>query len=119
MASRELRSLSSFQYTLAASRADREGLPSSNGLRSLPPRAPLSIDSFAVSSLFFAKMISARRNEPRKRSELFRVFEFASFEDAIAVMGAAVAEIVRLDHDPRWENIWRSVSVWLTTWGYR
>jgi pterin-4a-carbinolamine dehydratase len=55
-------------------------------------------------------------NEPRKRSELFRVFEFASFEDAIAFMSAAVAEIVRLDHHPRWENIWRSVSVWLTTW---
>jgi pterin-4a-carbinolamine dehydratase len=54
--------------------------------------------------------------ELRKRSELFRVFEFASFEDAIAFMGAAVAEIVRLDHHPRWENIWRSVSVWLTTW---
>ena len=54
--------------------------------------------------------------ELRKRSELFRVFEFTSFEDAIAFMDAAVAEIVRLDHHPRWENIWRSVSVWLTTW---
>jgi pterin-4a-carbinolamine dehydratase len=54
--------------------------------------------------------------EPRKRSELFRVFEFASFEDAIAFMSAAASEIARIDHHPRWENIWRSVSVWLTTW---
>ncbi len=44
------------------------------------------------------------------------MFEFTSFEDAIAFMGAAVAEIARLDHHPRWANIWRSVSVWLNTW---
>ena len=54
--------------------------------------------------------------EPRKRSEPCRVFEFASFNDAMSFMGAAAPEITRIDHHPRRENIWRSVSVWLTTW---
>ena len=44
------------------------------------------------------------------------MFEFASFEDAIAFMGGAARRISEMDHHPRWENIWRTVSVWLTTW---
>lgn len=55
-------------------------------------------------------------HEPMKRTELYRVFEFASFEDAIAFMGGAARRISEMDHHPRWENIWRTVSVWLTTW---
>jgi pterin-4a-carbinolamine dehydratase len=54
--------------------------------------------------------------EPRKRAELYRAFEFASFQDAIAFMGAAVQRIAEADHHPRWENIWRTASVWLSTW---
>ncbi|WP_431825273.1 4a-hydroxytetrahydrobiopterin dehydratase [Burkholderia sp. F1] len=48
--------------------------------------------------------------------ELYRAFEFASFEDAMAFMNAAVPEISRRQHHPRWENVWRTVSVWLSTW---
>jgi pterin-4a-carbinolamine dehydratase len=55
-------------------------------------------------------------SEPSKRTELARVFEFASFEDAIAFMGVAARRITEIDHHPRWENIWRSVIVHLTTW---
>lgn len=55
-------------------------------------------------------------NEARKRTELYRAFEFASFEDAIAFMGAAAPHISKVQHHPRWENVWRTVSVWLTTW---
>lgn len=51
-----------------------------------------------------------------KRTELHRTFEFASFEDAVRFMSAAVEKIADMDHHPRWENIWRSVSVWLSTW---
>ena len=54
--------------------------------------------------------------EPKKRTELFRKFEFASFEDAMAFMGAAEQKISAIDHHPRWENIWRTVLVWLSTW---
>ena len=52
----------------------------------------------------------------RQRSELHRSYEFASFEDALGFMSAAVPKISDLQHHPRWENIWRTVSVWLSTW---
>ena len=52
----------------------------------------------------------------RKRTELCRLFEFASFEDAIRFMHTAVPKIEQIEHHPRWENIWRSVSVCLSTW---
>ena len=54
--------------------------------------------------------------EPNKRTELCHSFEFASFEDAIAFMGAAARRISEMDHHPRWENIWRTVLVRLSTW---
>jgi len=52
----------------------------------------------------------------KKGVELTRVYEFASFEDAIAFMGEAARHVSEVDHHPRWENIWRNVSIWLTTW---
>src|SRR5262245_7799939 len=53
---------------------------------------------------------------PVTGAELHTVYEFASFNDAIAFMSAAAAHIDRVDHHPRWENVWRTVSVWLSTW---
>ena len=52
---------------------------------------------------------------------LHRAYEFASFEDAVAFMAEASRHASRLDHHPRWENIWVTVTVWLSTWdiGYR
>ncbi len=50
------------------------------------------------------------------RTELYRSFKFASFDDAMAFIAAAVPHIARMDHHPRWENAWKSVSVWLSTW---
>jgi len=54
--------------------------------------------------------------EPLKRSELRRVYEFKSFEDAIGFMGTAATQISSIQHHPRWENVWRTLTVWLTTW---
>jgi pterin-4a-carbinolamine dehydratase len=50
--------------------------------------------------------------------ELVRVFEFASFDLAIQFMNFSAREIDswKPQHHPRWENQWRSVSVWFTTW---
>ena len=50
--------------------------------------------------------------------ELVRVFEFTSFNLAIQFMHFAAKEIDKWQpqHHPRWENQWRSVKVWLTTW---
>jgi pterin-4a-carbinolamine dehydratase len=51
-----------------------------------------------------------------KRTELMGIFEFASFEDAMHFMIAATRHIVKVDHHPDWENIWRTITIWLTTW---
>lgn len=51
-----------------------------------------------------------------QRNELCRTFEFSSFKDAIGFMSAAVPKINEMQHHPRWENLWRSVSVFLSTW---
>ena len=54
--------------------------------------------------------------EPLKRTEFRRAFEFASFEDAIRFMVEAGQHISKVQHHPRWENIWRTVTVSLSTW---
>jgi len=54
--------------------------------------------------------------EPLKRTEFKRVYEFASFEDAMDFMHAASKHVSEVDHHPRWENVWRTVTVWLSTW---
>jgi 4a-hydroxytetrahydrobiopterin dehydratase len=50
------------------------------------------------------------------RVELTRSYEFPSFPAAIRFMAAAVEPIEALNHHPRWENAWRTVTVWLCTW---
>ncbi len=54
--------------------------------------------------------------EPNKRTELMRTYEFARFEDAIDFMAEATKHISVVQHHPRWENTWRTLRVWLTTW---
>lgn len=49
-------------------------------------------------------------------TSLMRSFEFASFEDAMHFMFSATRHIGRVDHHPDWENIWRTITIWLTTW---
>lgn len=50
--------------------------------------------------------------------EIARAYEFASFEQAVNFMSFAASEINvwQPQHHPRWENQWRSVKVWFTTW---
>lgn len=50
------------------------------------------------------------------RSELHKVYEFPSFLEAIRFMNHTSKHIDENQHHPRWENIWRTVSVWLATW---
>ena len=54
--------------------------------------------------------------ESLKRAELKRTYKFASFEDAIDFMKTAAGHISKVNHHPRWENNWRTITVWLSTW---
>jgi pterin-4a-carbinolamine dehydratase len=51
-------------------------------------------------------------------TELARVYEFASFAVAMSFMDYAANEVNTWNpqHHPRWENQWRSVKIWFTTW---
>ncbi len=54
--------------------------------------------------------------EPLKRIELCKAFEFESFERAMEFMQEVSRHVARIEHHPRWENIWRTVTIWLATW---
>jgi pterin-4a-carbinolamine dehydratase len=58
---------------------------------------------------------------PRSRHELRKVYVFGSFRAAVQFMNSAVDNINTLQHHPRWENQWRTVTVYLSTWdiGFR
>jgi pterin-4a-carbinolamine dehydratase len=51
-----------------------------------------------------------------KRVELVRHFEFRSFPQAIEFINAASKYAIEYGHHPRWMNLWRTVTVWLSTW---
>lgn len=53
---------------------------------------------------------------PRPRQELRKVYQFKSFRAAIAFMNTALPIINSLQHHPRWENQWKTVTVYITTW---
>lgn len=55
-------------------------------------------------------------NPHKVRTELTGEFRFSSFADAISFMQAAVPHINQVNHHPRWENVCKTVTVWLSTW---
>ena len=59
---------------------------------------------------------SLPREYPATRTELRKIFPFASFVDAADFMHQASAFFEKQRHHPRWSNEWRLVTVGLTTW---
>ena len=53
---------------------------------------------------------------PNARQELRKAYRFRSFKRAMKFMQSAVEPVQKLQHHPRWENQWRTVTVHLTTW---
>lgn len=54
--------------------------------------------------------------EPNIRTELVRTYQFDSFEDIMRFMVMAAPFISNMNHHPRWENIYASLTVALTSW---
>ena len=59
----------------------------------------------------------------KMRREITKAYLFRSFEEAMQFMSTAAAHISEtryqpwnVVHHPRWENLWRTVTVWLSTW---
>ena len=57
-----------------------------------------------------------RPGVPATRREIIRFFRFPSFLDAIRFMESAAKPIDDYGHHPRWENIFKTVRVALSTW---
>lgn len=53
---------------------------------------------------------------PKTRVELYRRYKFPTFQAAITFMKDCGPSIDRINHHPRWENVFKTISVWLTTW---
>jgi pterin-4a-carbinolamine dehydratase len=50
------------------------------------------------------------------RTELVRSYKFREFKDVISFMSMVAPGCDIANHHPRWENIWRTLTVSLTTW---
>ena len=50
-----------------------------------------------------------------KNNSLYRKFEFKDFSEAFAFMTRVALESEKMDHHPRWTNVWNTVEIWLNT----
>jgi 4a-hydroxytetrahydrobiopterin dehydratase len=46
---------------------------------------------------------------------LYRVFTFRDFSEAFAFMTRVAMEAEKMNHHPRWSNVWNRVEIWLST----
>lgn len=46
---------------------------------------------------------------------LYRQFKFNDFSEAFAFMTRVAIEAEKMDHHPRWTNVWNTVEIWLNT----
>ncbi|HEV7781100.1 MAG TPA: 4a-hydroxytetrahydrobiopterin dehydratase [Chitinophagaceae bacterium] len=50
-----------------------------------------------------------------KDNTLYRKFQFKNFSEAFAFMTRVAIEAEKMDHHPRWTNVYNTVEVWLNT----
>ncbi len=48
-------------------------------------------------------------------NSLYRKFTFTSFSEAFAFMTRVAIEAEKMDHHPKWTNVWNTVEIWLNT----
>jgi pterin-4a-carbinolamine dehydratase len=79
----------------------------------------LEVDAIVRTTLTKWKYLKSQLPEnPRiERKELFREYRFGSFQETIRFMREVSTGCDIADHHPRWENIYRTLRVYLTTWG--
>ena len=46
---------------------------------------------------------------------LYRKFQFKDFSEAFAFMTRVAFIAEKMNHHPRWTNVWNTVEVWLNT----
>lgn len=48
-------------------------------------------------------------------NKLHKKFEFKDFSEAFAFMTRIALEAEKMNHHPRWTNVWNRVEIWLST----
>ena len=48
-------------------------------------------------------------------NSLYRSFRFRDFSEAFAFMTRVAIEAEKINHHPRWSNVWNTVEIWLST----
>ena len=54
-------------------------------------------------------------NWEEKNNSLYRKFEFKDFSEAFAFMTRVALIAEKMNHHPKWTNVWNTVEVWLST----
>ena len=50
-----------------------------------------------------------------ENNTLYKKFEFKNFSEAFAFMTRVAIEAEKMDHHPRWTNVYNRVEIWLNT----
>jgi 4a-hydroxytetrahydrobiopterin dehydratase len=50
-----------------------------------------------------------------KNNTLYQKFEFKDFSEAFAFMTRVALVAEKMNHHPKWTNVWNTVEVWLST----
>ena len=50
-----------------------------------------------------------------KDNSLYRKFVFKDFNEAFGFMSRVALIAEKMDHHPKWTNVWNTVEVWLST----
>ncbi len=50
-----------------------------------------------------------------ENNSLYRKFEFKNFSEAFAFMTRVALAAEKMDHHPRWTNVYNTVEMWLNT----
>ena len=48
-------------------------------------------------------------------NKLYKKFQFKNFSEAFAFMTRVAIEAEKMDHHPRWTNVYNTVEIWLNT----
>lgn len=50
-----------------------------------------------------------------KENALYGKFKFRNFSEAFAFMSRVAMEAEKMDHHPKWTNVYNMVEIWLST----
>ena len=50
-----------------------------------------------------------------KDNSLYRKFQFKDFNEAFSFMTRVALIAEKMDHHPKWTNVWNTVEIWLST----